>query len=194
MDAVAIGKFGARLALFASCLVTTISHSVADPITYKSKNSEIQFFDGNPRRIFIHRVSPLQEDIMILGRSKTDNDCRVIGLVSYDLVKPPANGIVCFRDEIVTMKLNPYGNPDGRCLGAPALSRVVYYRPGDAHLGQDAFQYALVNAKHDAISIADVDITITSPTHPGRKLNVTDTPTGKVQEPGPMPRCPEALM
>jgi hypothetical protein len=194
MHALLLKKLGALLALFAACFVLAGAYAIADPITYKTKGSEIQFFDGNPRRIFIHRMSPQQDDIKILGRSKTDMDCHVIGLVNYDLIMPPANGIACFRDEIATMKIHPYGNGDGRCLGVPALSRIVYYRPGGAHPGHDTFQYALVNAQHDAISIADVTLVITPPAHSKREPRATDTPTEKAQSPGPMPRCPEAVM
>jgi len=67
----------------------------------QNENSEIHFFDGKPRRIIIHAISPIQADVRILGRSFTDAECRVTRLADYDLIDPPANGSVCYREMLV---------------------------------------------------------------------------------------------
>ncbi len=189
-----IGNWGSKLAISAG-LAFAFSHAAADPVPHKTKNSEILFIDGKPRRIIIHTNSAPQKDIRILGRSFTDSECHVIGLANYDVITPPVNGAVCYREETQTITVQPFGNRDGHCLGTPALTRVVYYRPSGAYLGQDAFQYALMDAKRQPISIADVDVTLTQPRGPSRQPAAKTSPEAATiqQNPGPMPRCADPV-
>ncbi|MBV8770675.1 MAG: hypothetical protein JO094_17475 [Hyphomicrobiales bacterium] len=167
------------------------AHVNADPILYKTRNSEIQFIDGNPRKILIHTVSPAQQNVRILGRSFTDDQCRVTRLANYEVITAPVNGSVCYREETLTMSMAPFGNPDGRCLGHPALARVVYYIPHGAFQGQDTFQYALIGANHQVISIADVDITLTPARSSSRHPNAENSSESNIppKETGAMARC-----
>ena len=190
-----IDHWGSKFVISA-CFAIAVSDAAADPVLYKTKNSEIQFIAGKPRRIIIHTVSSSQEDIRILGRSVVDRECRTIGLANYDVVTPPVNGAACYREETQIVSVQPFGDSNGRCLGSPALTRVVYYRPAGAYLGQDAFQYALVDAKRQPISIADVDVTLTQPRNSLRQRgasHATGMASGGRQKAGPMPRCPDPI-
>jgi hypothetical protein len=189
-----IGGWGGKLAISAG-LALGFSHAAADPVSYKTKNSEILFVDGKPRRILIHTISAPQKDIGILGRSFIDSECHVIGLANYNVITPPVNGSVCYREESQAVTVQPFGNRDGHCLGTPALTRVVYYRPSGAYLGQDGFQYALMDAKRQPISIADVDVTLTKLRGPSRQPAAATPPESATiqQKPGPMPRCADPV-
>jgi hypothetical protein len=114
-----IDHWGSKFVISA-CFAIAVSDAAADPVLYKTKNSEIQFIAGKPRRIIIHTVSSSQEDIRILGRSVVDRECRTIGLANYDVVTPPVNGAACYREETQIVSVQPFGDSNGRCLGSPA--------------------------------------------------------------------------
>src|SRR5690348_8190254 len=104
-------RWGIRAAISCSCLVVALSQSpAAESVPFRTGNSEVQFFGGHPRRIVIHTVSPAQDDIPILGRAYTDEQCHVSAQTYYDIVKPALHGQICFRDEITLGKkiITPY--------------------------------------------------------------------------------------
>lgn len=178
--------------VLASCLAATLSPAVADPRTATIGNSKVQIFDGAPRRVVIQTVAPTQQDVRILGRNHTDPQCRVAAETHYELLKPALHGVVCFRDEIGTAKLSATADKP-RCGNVPTMFRVVYYRPAGNYVGQDAFQYSVVEGAQRLVSIADASVTLTPPLS-APAADAADPQGETAQRAGPMPRCPDPLM
>jgi hypothetical protein len=181
---------------FASCLAFMPTGVCADPLSFTSGNSQVQIIEGKPRRLTIQTVAPSQEDIKILGRTHFNEKCHRDAATNYDLTTPPLHGKVCFREETLAIKFSLQPAKTS-CLGSYVPSSVVYYRPATTYIGTDAFQYAVVDARHNPLSIADVTITVTRPLAPSSdplSEERADAAAEKQQLPGPMQRCPNPIM
>jgi len=205
-------RFPRKRALAWLCLLAWTSAAAAEDGVFNAGNSQVTVVDGRPRKLSIVTTSPTQDEVRILGRMQTGDDCQTIRLPQYELVRAALHGVVCYRDERTTIKFANEPRPVS-CVGREALGRVLYYRPSTGYVGADAFQYEIVGPA-GVIAVADVAVALTPPRSvsdnsepkPSAKaksswrfsLEVSGDPepspsAAASQQLGPIDRCPEAV-
>ena len=185
-----------KFARFATGLVLATSPALADPLRLISGYSQVEIFEGNPRRIVIQTAAPSQEDIKIFWRTHSNGHCAEGPETNFEVLKPPRHGIICFRVETSVIKVEIKKAPSkSSCVGSSTLGRAVYYRPADSYVGGDSAQFEVLDGEKRVLrAVASATITIAPPLSPQQSQsgNATDA-SEDGQAPGPMPRCPDPV-
>jgi hypothetical protein len=169
--------------------------ALADPMRYTSGYSQVEIIDGRPRTITIQTTAPSQEDIEILWRTHSNGHCVEGAETSFEVLKPPRHGIVCFRIETSVVRLDIKKTNSQSCVGASMLGRAVYYRPAATFIGEDSAQFQVLDGpRHVLRALASATIAITPPLSPPPSQAAAPADAKEdEQAPGPMPRCPDPV-
>jgi len=124
--------------LATSMLVSCANAARADPIHYKTHNSEIDIYAGSPPRQVVTNVSPWSLDIPVMEIANIGTDCKNDAPAYFDLMEVPQHGIVCIRLQESKSDISISGAKSS-CDGKPALYSFVYYEPFSGFKGVDSF-------------------------------------------------------
>ncbi len=158
------------------------SPAMAEPTQFTIGNSNVEAIDGHPRKLTIHTVAPMSNEIRILGSTRTTAGCDVLTRTTYQVIEPPQNGTLCFSMENTTLKVA------SKCVGQEVMAWIVYYRPNGPYVRQDSFKYSTIVA-HTVAVMDTADISITKSSSPFPEELAAPAP----QVPGPMRRCPDPM-
>jgi hypothetical protein len=176
-------------------LFLAASTALAEPMRYALGYSQIEIIDGRPRTITIQTTAPSQEDVRIFWRTHGDGHCAEGVETSFEVLKPPRHGIVCFRIETAVVQVEFKGAASQSCVGASTLGRAVCFRPATAFIGEDSAQFQVRDGPNRVLrAVASATIAITPPLSPA--ASQTRAPSDAKEDgqaPGPMPRCPDLV-